>query len=168
MRQIDLAHIKKDAVFSKNASYRYCLTRPDYTDGGFLNPLVFVMLNPSTADDVDDDPTIRRCCGYSSREGYSGVVIVNLYGYRATDPRELWEAEDPVGPANDIWLRWVIDHGLDIVCAWGTQAKPERVQKFARLASGVDLFCLGVNQGGSPKHPLYLRRDQPLMPFKIS
>lgn len=89
-------------------SYRFELQR-DWL-GGNLPPAVFVMLNPSTADDQVDDPTIRKCVGFATRWGHTGIRVANLYGWRATDPRDLWSAADPVGQMADWWLARHIGH----------------------------------------------------------
>lgn len=94
-----------DAVLSTCGRYRYRLTR---TWSQNRPPATFIMLNPSTADAHEDDKTIRRCIGYARRWGLGGLVVVNLYGYRSTNPDELWKVEDPVGPDNDHHLRAVL------------------------------------------------------------
>lgn len=153
------------AVLSQDGVYRYLLTRT-WAEGPAL---AFVMLNPSTADATADDPTIRRCIGFAKREGFGGLTVVNLYALRATDPRELRRAIDPVGPDNDGHLRRVTwESQLDdapAVVAWGAHAAPDRVAAFVRLATGTRLVCLGTTQAGAPRHPLYIAGAQPLVPW---
>lgn len=142
------------------ATYRYTLTR----DLGGLMPLkrvVFVMLNPSTADQVEDDPTIRRCMGFARREGATELGVVNLYGLRATDPRELRGHPDPVGPGNDEALRWASRWADLLVAAWGAHAPGARVEDAVRVLDRP-LRCLGTTKSGAPKHPLYLAKNTPL------
>lgn len=133
--------------------------------------VVFVMLNPSTADADRDDPTIRRCIGFASREGAAGLSVVNLYAYRATRPGDLWAAPDPVGAENDSVLARVLREasaqGWPVIAAWGSHARPDRARHLADLASicGARLLALGVTRDGSPRHPLYLRKDAPLAPW---
>ncbi|MGH3977119.1 MAG: DUF1643 domain-containing protein, partial [Pseudonocardiaceae bacterium] len=117
-----------DAVLSGCGRYRYQLTRT--WDPG-QQRATFIMLNPSTADAADDDPTIRRCTSYARSWGLGGLMVVNLYAYRATDPADLWKVDDPVGPDNDDHLRAVLaaatDVGAPVVAAWGANARLDRV-----------------------------------------
>lgn len=160
-----------DVVFSECRNYRYTLWRPPLDNARVHQdaPAVFVMLNPSTADEVQDDPTVRRCRGYSKDWGHNGTVVLNLYAYRSTDPNALKVVDDPVGPRNDDWLRIVAERYKRIVCAWGAHASTERVKQFASIAQscGAELLCLGQNKDGSPKHPLYLRKDAPLQSWRV-
>lgn len=156
------------AVFSPCGEYRYLLER-----GGDLassrGPAVFVMLNPSTADASSDDPTIRRCQNFARAWGRRGIIVVNLYALRSTDPRNLWNDPDPVGPDNDAWLAKVAGQRGEVVCAWGAHAKPERVQRVVDLLTDVEarMLCLGTTKDGAPRHPLYVRGDQPLIEWTI-
>lgn len=126
------------------------------------------MLNPSTADASIDDPTIRRCRGFADRWECNGIVVANLYALRATNPEELWKAEDPVGPENDSWLHRLANEFDDVVCAWGSNAKQERVDEVVKIFRryGCRLFHLGLTKSGQPKHPLYIKGDQPLIEWK--
>lgn len=158
------------AVISRCGEYRYTLDRPR---GILVSPAtrataVFCMLNPSTADDENDDPTIRRCRGFMERWGSAGLLVVNLYALRSTDPRALWEHADPVGPENDHWLHRAAGEGGEVVCAWGANAKPDRVRIAVALfrAAGARLLCLGTTKDGHPRHPLYVRGGQPLVPWE--
>lgn len=154
------------AHISECGQYRYLLTR-NISIIGEAGQTVFVMLNPSTADAVQDDPTIRRCLSYAESWGSSGLIVANLYALRSTDPKELWKHPDPVGPANDGCLADLALRHRDIVCAWGANAKPDRVRAFVDLMKrvGGELWCLGMTKAGAPRHPLYLRRDAELMPW---
>jgi hypothetical protein len=158
--------LRSGAEFSPCGAYRYTLTRQFAMRAP--EPMVFVMLNPSTADAMLDDPTIRRCMGFAKREGYGGLMVVNLYALRATDPKALWRADDPVGPANWDWLllacRMAAQNNRPVVCAWGAGAKEDRVAALLRAAehTGARLTCLGKTKSGAPRHPLYLRWDAPL------
>lgn len=153
------------AHISDCGQYRYELTRDlPGTDA----PLVFVMLNPSTADASVDDPTIRRCIGFAMRENAQRLIVVNLYAYRATDPRQLRVVRDPHGPENEATLRRHAVRSQRIVCAWG--ASVPNPGYAIRTANGLrhygaKLYCLGRTQNGSPRHPLYVHSDAPLKPF---
>jgi hypothetical protein len=124
------------------------------------------MLNPSTADAEIDDPTIRRCIGFAKAWGFEGIVVRNLYALRATNPKELWVHEDPVGPDNNAFLGDTLGDEFT-VCAWGANAKPFRVQSVVgRLtATGAALRHLGLTKDGYPRHPLYLRGDVTPSPY---
>lgn len=146
------------AHISNDGAHRYTLGRT----WSHETPAVFVMLNPSTADALVDDPTIRRCIGFAKALGCGGLHVVNLYAYRATKPADLWLASDPVGPENDEALRAAFltayGYGSPVIAAWGANAKPDRSRAVTAIASaaGIDLMVLGVTKGGQPRHPLYL------------
>lgn len=154
------------ANFSRCGRYRYALERQLDTDGQGV--VLFVMLNPSTADASRNDPTIRRCIGFARRLGARRLLVGNLYAYRATLPRQLFATEDPVGPGNDRWLRRMARQADRIVVAWGAHGLPERVQRVGRLLAGVrcePLLALGLTASGQPRHPLYLPGNAPLQPW---
>lgn len=145
------------AVFdSTRREYRYLLTR--IWDKA-IPPVVYVMLNPSTADAMADDPTIRRCTSFAKREQAGGIVVVNLFALRSTDPRALLHHADPVGPVNDVFIRHAVRGAHRVIAAWGAagvqHGRGQRVTE-ALLASGVDVRCFGTTSTGQPRHPLYL------------
>lgn len=153
------------AAFSPDGAYRYTLHR-DWSGGLFdTEPrvLVWCMLNPSTADDHQDDPTIRRCIRFSRRDGYTGLVILNAFALRSTDPKGLAAVDDPVGPDNDQWIAKYAT-GADVVVAWGAY-RHERISQVAKMleeVTGGRLRCLGTTKSGEPRHPLYVHGDTPL------
>ena len=156
------------------SAYRYRLTRSDVSGWLAMHEaaLLWIMLNPSTADETQDDATIRRVKSFTSRLGYARLTVVNLYAWRATDPHHLWTADDPVGADNDAVLAgeaWTARmDGAPIVAAWGAHAKPERVAEVLALPHLASrLYCLGVTKSGAPRHPLYLPGDTPLIPWPI-
>lgn len=154
--------VLRTADISPDGIYRYRLTRV----WGSLPTLPFIMLNPSTADSTKDDPTIRRCIGFAKREGFGGIEVCNLYAFRATKPADLWQADDPIGPRNgqvlrDLLTRW--NGGSPIVAAWGAHAKHERVAWLLDKPGAHRLRCLGITKHGAPRHPLYVKGDQPLV-----
>jgi hypothetical protein len=170
--------VQGTASFSPCERYRYTLTRtwPDSLGVHGSEPLLpFVMLNPSVADAMQDDRTIARCQGFARREGYGGIMVLNLYAFRATYPKDLWVIEDPVGPDNDrvldTTLQFAVTDGTPVVCAWGSNAKADRVRSFMEMAARYGhperplLYALGVTKAGAPRHPLYLRGDAPLVPW---
>lgn len=154
----------RDATISPCGTYRYDLIRR-WGEGGCV---LWVMLNPSTADALVDDPTIRRCIGFTKAWGYNALTVVNLFALRATDPKALKGHRDPGGPKNvehiDYWVRWA-DFG---VAAWGAfdvgWKKRSGIEATFRLAE-KPLYCLGKTKNGSPRHPLYVKGDQPRVPF---
>lgn len=152
-----------DAMISIDGRYRYRLTREwDAT----AQKMTFVMLNPSTADATLDDPTIRRCIGFAQRDGFGGIYVVNLYAFRATEPKDMKRAIDPVGPENDALLRFAFRRSAEqhapVIAAWGTHGDPYRVRQVRGLMTdaGADVYSLGVTKDGHPKHPLYIKADQ--------
>jgi hypothetical protein len=158
--------VNRAAVLSDDGRYRYHLSRWWESRGPVMN---FLMLNPSTADADVDDPTIRRCISFARREGCFAVNVANLFALRATDPAVM--ASDPgrVGPENDQWLERYLDvaqvDGCFLVAAWGSHKiardRAAIVAERARLR-GVIVHCLGKTADGSPRHPLYVKGDQPL------
>ncbi|HEY8214268.1 MAG TPA: DUF1643 domain-containing protein [Methylocystis sp.] len=159
--------MERAAEISKCGAYRYRLTRR----WGDAPPLPFVMLNPSNANAIDDDPTIRRCIGFARREGWGGLIVANLYALRSPSPEALWSAGDPIGPKNRRTLvslaAQAFDQSAPIVCAWGALARQDQIDEAIRMfeAAGARLACLGRTRNGAPRHPLYVRADQPLERF---
>ena len=120
---------------------------------------VFIGLNPSTADEVEDDPTIRRCVDYAKRWGYGALCMVNLFAYRETDPNVMKAQVRPVGADNDRWLLACAKDAGIVVAAWGTHGTHlQRDQAVKQLLVGK-LSCLGQTKGGHPKHPLFIKAD---------
>jgi len=159
----------KHAVLSDDGLYRYSLLR-EWEAG--KPSMTFVMLNPSTADASVDDPTIRRCIAFARREGCGQLLVFNLYAWRATDPKALARAADPVGEENDVFLRGHFlvkaEFGEPVVAAWGANAGPDRVAQVRALVPGVEFVCLGETKDGHPRHPLYVRGNQPLVPWGVA
>lgn len=157
------------ASFSPDRTWRYSLTR-DVGDATLRSSrhqggtVTFVGLNPSTADETIDDPTVRRCIRFAADWGYTRLQMMNLYAYRATRPRNLFLADDPVGPGNDAALAEAFAVSDRIIVAWGAHAKPARVQAFAETFGQFEFWALGLTMSGAPRHPLYLRADS--VPFQ--
>jgi len=127
--------------------------------------LPFVMCNPSTADALKDDPTIRRCASFARREKFSGIVVVNLFDFRATKVEDLVKAENRNSESNDKLLESLAleshNKHMPVVCAWGSiiqKVDPKRGKWFRDMAlmCGARLVCLGKTKDGFPKHPLYV------------
>jgi hypothetical protein len=164
------------ATFSQCRIWRYALWRRwidsrieaiDGTDQGpdFQRMVAFIGLNPSTADETEDDPTIRRCISFAKSWGYDGVVMLNLFAFRATDPKAMKAAADPVGPENDECLKRAAGLFPMKIAAWGNHGvHRNRHYAIRGFLPPSQLHVLGVTKDGHPKHPLYLRSD--LQPVK--
>jgi hypothetical protein len=159
--------VEATATISDDGVYRYDLTRK-WAPGSFA---MFVMLNPSTADAERDDPTIRRCMGFARSMGMGGIVVCNLFAYRATRPSDLGIAPDPIiGPENDDTIdRWARDERVRwVIAAWGAHSYASRrgdeVASLICMHRGT-VFCLGRTQQGYPRHPLYVPKDTLPVPW---
>jgi len=150
------------AIFDPTEKYRYLLTRswPSLEMNGTVT---WVMLNPSTADAYQDDPTIRRCISFSQNWGYSGLIIVNVYALRSTDPKGLLTIQDPIGRENPMHIQNAIQSSQLTIAAWGAfkvsnqtckLGLPNEVYNVLRQA---ELHCLGTTKEGYPRHPLYIK-----------
>ena len=161
---ITRTHIKGDApstaVYSDCERYRYSLTR---VWDGAAGRVLFVMLNPSTATEVQNDPTVERCERRARALGYGAFCVTNIFAWRDTDPRAMRAAADPIGPANDHAILEAAGWADDIVAAWGTHgAHLQRGPQVERLlrSAGHSLSHLGLSKAGHPKHPLYIAYAQ--------
>lgn len=156
------------AIFSPCRLYRYRLERDLGAIGATRGAVAFVMLNPSTADATENDPTIRRCIGYARAWGFARLIVGNAYAWRSTDPAGLWTAPDPVGPDNTRHLEQIARDAELVVCAWGANCKPARADA-ARLAivrGGRYPHALKLTKAGVPGHPLYLKADLVPLPWR--
>lgn len=143
------------AHFSRCRQFRYALWRE--WDAS-LPAVMLIGLNPSTADAKRDDPTIRRCIGFARDWGFGRLWVLNLFSFRATYPKDLMAAIDPVGPRNDGWIRRVAQKVDSVVAVWGNDGA--FLDRSARVRSmlGDRLEAIRLNAGGEPAHPLYLPR----------
>lgn len=158
--------LERDAVISECSKYRYLLRRTwDHEKPRVL----FVMLNPSTADAEIDDATIRSCIRLSKGLGYGSFEVVNLFGLRAIYPAELQKTDDPVGPKNDIIIETAIGRCDHAICAWGAHpmagGRDYAVHGLLR-ARRPAVFCFGTTKSGAPKHPLYIKSGTPLQVYR--
>ncbi len=161
---ITKAHQKGDAasvaVYSDCEAYRYDLTRIWDASGP---KALFVMLNPSTATEYQNDPTVERCERRARTLGYGAFRVANIFAYRATDPKVMRAIADPVGPANDEAIANGAVWADRIICAWGSHgAHLTRGAAVETLLRGIakPLWHLGLTQAGQPKHPLYIGYDR--------
>ncbi len=151
----------RDTIFSPCRTYRYSLWREWAPDSGVV---MFIGLNPSTADEIQDDPTIRRCIGFARAWGYGALCMGNLFAFRATDPAEMLDADDPVGPENDRMLVTLASQASLVVAAWGNDGS-HRGRSTAVRRLIPELNYLKRNLSGQPAHPLYLPGNLKPKPF---
>lgn len=158
------------ATLSPDGKYRYALARtwdPMLDSLDAVRPtMTWVMLNPSTADDLVDDPTIRKCVGFAKRYGCGGIVVVNVFAWRETDPRKLTAVADPIGPHNIDAIAWACSRFWNMrIGGWG-RFPSKRVQRASVrsvcTAKMGHLSCFGVTADGEPRHPLMLPYAAPL------
>jgi hypothetical protein len=155
------------ALLSDCGRYRYRLWRLWDSEAPVMT---WVMLNPSTADADVDDPTIRKCIGFAKAHQYGGIIVVNLFAWRATDPKELPKVADPIGPENDEHIRWAVTAPMlgTVVAGWGGEKfaakRATAVTALIRM-TGRTLHCF--RQTKAPWHPLYLPYSSPLTPLEV-
>jgi len=152
------------ASFSPCRKWRYDLWR--IWDPS-LQRVAFIGLNPSTADETANDPTVTRCINYAKTWGYGGMHMLNIFGYRATDPKDMKSVEDPVGIGNTGVVTAIARECELIICAWGTHGgyRGRGKSMYHMLRSMKDIHCLGTTKDGHPKHPLYLKKDLSPIPY---
>ena len=154
--------METSATISKCGQYRYELRRMWDT----AKPVVlFIGLNPSTADAITDDNTSRVCINYAQRWGYGGLLVGNLFAHRSTDPAVLLTCVDPVGPENDTWLAQLQEEASLVVCAWGGNGAYQG-RGNAVLAQLRNPHCLTTLKNGQPGHPLYKSADLRPVPYE--
>lgn len=155
------SQIDRGATFSPCRLYRYTLWRvwSFRNDHGLLG---VIGLNPSTADETKDDPTIRRCISYAKGFGYGGLLMLNAYAFRATHPKDMLEQDDPVGPENNATIEAAVYRTNTFICCWGANIDSDRELAVYEIIKRCNVRCLGVTKDGHPAHPLYLRSDTPL------
>ena len=166
-----------NAVISPCRQYRYALSRR-WSPG---ERVIFVMLNPSTADAHEDNPTLRKCMAFARRWGFGGLWLGNLFAWRSWDPQTLKTATDPIGPHNDAALTWMAEDAATIVLAWGagpggaeiTRLIEQRAETVQQLllrgpSNSRTLLHIGeATQAGHPRHPLYLAGNLELIPHGL-
>lgn len=158
--------ISRGANFDTQRKYRYRLWRIWNPDAGVV---LWVMCNPSYADDEGDDATIRRTIWFAHAWGYGGILVVNLFALVSTDPLVLYGHPDPVGPSNDAYIREAIAGTGRVIAAWGQHGaylKRGAVVTQLVAAAGKRLDCLGVTKDGHPKHPVRLAGDLEPVPYE--
>ena len=153
--------VNKNATFSDCRKYRYALSR---TWNGKKKTILFIGLNPSTANEKIDDPTIRRCINYAQNWGYGSLLMVNLFAYRATLPSELKNVKNPIGNDNDLHILELSKKADIAVAAWGNEGFLLNRDKVVKKLI-PNLMCLKINKSGQPAHPLYQKKDLKLIKY---
>ncbi|TXH00066.1 MAG: DUF1643 domain-containing protein [Nevskiaceae bacterium] len=153
--------IERQTIFSLCRCYRYTLWREwgglFDDDGRFV---MFIGLNPSTADETRNDQTILKCMSYARAWGFTAMCMTNLFAYRATDPKVMKAHTDPIGADNDRWLKAIFSEASLVVAAWGVDGNHMgRSEGVLDLLPAEGMKCLGKTKGGEPRHPLYLPGD---------
>lgn len=160
----------RQTVLSPCRKYRYTLWRDlgDLLSDADRPFLMVIGLNPSTADETKDDPTIRRCKTFAAAWGFSGLLMANLFAFRATDPGDMIAAADPVGPENDRYLAECAGRAGMVLAAWGClgshNGRSLQVLSMLNVAT-VRMRCLKKNADGSPQHPLYVAGNTTPVPY---
>jgi len=163
-------HMNRDCIFSPDRKYRYSLWRTwedlFNVDSRFV---AFVCLNPSVADERNDDPTVRRCVDYSKRWKFVTYCMLNIFAFRSTDPNVMLKERDPIGPDNDRIILEIAREASLVVCAWGNHGahlgRDRHVTKML-TGAGVKLTCLRLTDAGQPWHPLYLPANLKPTPYE--
>lgn len=168
----DDSEVKGGAIFSSCQTYRYSLMRSTMPPSDKVSRFIlWIMLNPSTADAVKFDPTVRRCWIRAWRNDYSTMHVANLFALRSRDPKELYRHHAPIGEENDGYIRTLASMAKLIVCAWGNHGaylqRGQRVMDILRVEMRLTkkLRHLGLNNTGEPKHPLFVGFNTPLQKF---
>ncbi len=158
--------MEKSANFSPCRKYRYSLWRSwdklGMTGGNYA---MFIGLNPSTADEVNDDPTVRRCIAYAKAWGYGALCMTNIFGFRATDPKDMMAVDDPIGEGNNTALKEFAKGAGVVVAAWGVHGAYRGRGEEVRLML-PNLSCLRLTKDGHPGHPLYLPKSLGPTPWR--
>ncbi|MGZ3611653.1 MAG: DUF1643 domain-containing protein [Ktedonobacteraceae bacterium] len=164
LRQNAVDGIEYGAIFDIHGKYRYALWR----SWSVYHPrIVFILLNPSTANEYKNDPTIRRCMGFARAWKFGSIEVVNLFAYRATNYRDLFNVSDPVGAENNRFIMQAVERCSTVVLSWGTRGTllDRDRQVMSLLAGRNDLYCLGITKNGQPRHPLYVKGNACLVAF---
>jgi len=156
-----MSTIKKSAVFSPCRKYRYSLTRSWNSAEGYV---LFIGLNPSIADEIIDDPTLIRCINFAKDWGYGGLIMVNLFAYMSTHPKDLKKAKLPIGKNNNKHILKNHQKSQLTIAAWGNDGNLlKRDKEVLKIINNP--MCLNINKSGQPAHPLYQKKDQELINF---
>ncbi len=145
-----------------NNEYRYVLRR---VWDSSKPKIAFIGLNPSVADERQDDNTVRKCINIARRDGYGSITMLNAYAYRSTDPKALTTQPNAVGSGNDYHITKECKDADRVVVAWGNHATDDRHETLLKVLKGHELYCFAKNNNGKPKHPLYVSLKAALILF---
>ena len=160
MKTIDLS-LPRSAIFSNDRKYRYALWR---VWNKIHNPLLMIGLNPSTANELSDDPTITRMISRANRAGFGSLLMANLYAFVSSNPNVLLGDGEFIGIETDDYLIQMIELANQVVCGWGSF--PAAIKRSHAVLKMIPKpYCLGINADGQPKHPLYISYDTPMVKF---
>ena len=155
--------MKSLAVFSEDGKHRYALERSWSPEKG---KVVFIGLNPSTADEMKNDPTVSRMISFSKSWGFGEIGVCNLFSFRATFPEDMKKFRDPVGAENDFYIAREISDADRVVACWGNHGK--FLNRSSEVTNALGRFeHFGFTKQGEPRHILYLRSDSPLEIFQL-
>lgn len=159
--------IKNKTVFSPDRVYRYTLFREwDSLFSGHKNYIMWNGLNPSVADETQNDNTVSICIEYSKNWGFGSMYMMNLFAICSTDPEGMLSAKDPVGPDNNKWLKKIASKASSIICVWGVDGgHMERDRAVLKLLKNKTLQCLKKTRDGFPHHPLYMKKVTEPRPY---
>lgn len=168
----------KHCEFSPCRSWRYTLWRTWPIEDMLIGEcsadtqahryLMVIGLNPSTADETKNDPTVARCINFAKRWGFGALCMTNLFGWRDTDPKKMKAAIEPIGADNDHWLRKTAEGAGMVLAAWGKHGSHlHRSQAVCELLNGIAMHALRLNRDGSPEHPLYMPAATVPIAFKL-
>ncbi len=145
--------INSDAIFSKDRLHRYVLIR----EWDLSKPsLMIISLNPSTADEKKNDPTVRRCIGFAKKWGFGKLLMTNIFAFRATIPKDLFNSKNPIGDKNNYWLKKLSKTTDKVVLAYGNHGRfKNRHEEILKMIN--NLYCIKKSKTGMPMHPLYLK-----------
>lgn len=156
--------VSAGATFDESHRYRYVLWRNFVNEP--VDPCLWVMLNPSTATEFEDDQTVRKCQDFSRIWGHDSCRVVNIFAWRSTDPKVLPHIDDPIGPQNDYYIREEALRAKRIICAWGNWGwVRDRSRAVRQLLQPFECWCFKVTQSGEPNHPLYMPKTSPLIRY---
>lgn len=152
--------MNKSAILSQDWLHRFQLLRVWDTE---KPKVAFIGLNPSTADANNDDPTIRRCIRFAKDWGYGGIIMVNLFSFRATSPADMKAHHEPNREENVNFILSAAHDARVVICAWGANGdylkQNEWIKKLLRDRD-IPMGCLGKTKDGHPRHPLYIKADK--------
>lgn len=158
--------LTKNTIFSIDKKYRYTLYRK--LNNNNEKVCFFICLNPSTADEIKNDPTVSRCISFATNWGFGHFLMCNLFAFRNTNPKIMKQEIEPIGLENDFYILKIAKEVDLIVIAWGNYGKYlNRSEKLLDKLNEFVLYCLGITKENEPRHPLYLRKDEKLKEYEI-